>query len=125
MIAGEEDAALFGRKRRGNPEALIQRAIISRLRWLGVLAVSVPNEGKRTAVTGRALKGNGMRPGFPDLICMQAGRVAFLEVKAPAGRLSHTQGEFHEELRRQAMFVAVVRSQDDAVSALRDAGFSV
>jgi hypothetical protein len=113
------------RARRGAPEAQIQRAIVDRLRWLGVLAVAVPNEGKRTAVTGRALKGNGLRPGFPDLICMQAGRVAFLEVKAPAGVVSGPQAAMHAELERQGMRVAVVRSQEEAVASLKRWGFVV
>jgi hypothetical protein len=111
--------------RRRAPEAQIQAAIVDRLRFHGVLAVSVPNEGRRSAATGRALKGTGMRPGFPDLICMQAGRVMFLEVKAPRGRLSASQEIFHDELQRQGMQVAVVRSQDEAVAALRGAGFRI
>jgi predicted ATPase with chaperone activity len=111
-------------KRRGAPEAAIQRAIIDRLRLYGVLCVAVPNEGKRTAVTGRRLKGAGMRPGFPDLICMQDGQAAFLEVKAPKGVVSDAQHIMHAELELQRMRVAVVRSQDEAVAALRGWGFA-
>jgi hypothetical protein len=112
------------RKRRAAPEAQIQRAIIDRLRFCGILAVAVPNEGKRTVVSGRHLKGTGMRPGFPDLICMQAGQAAFLEVKAPKGRVSEAQDTMHDELQRQGMRVAVVRSQDEAIAALRGWGFA-
>lgn len=125
MIAGEEDAALF-RKRRGNPEAALQRSIIDRLRWLGVLCHHSPNEGKRAAVTGRRLKGEGMRPGWPDLACYgTGGEHALLEVKAPKGRLSPAQVECHATLRMHGAFVAVVTSQDEAVQALRDAGFTL
>jgi hypothetical protein len=122
----EWDGAQFvqTRKRRAAPEAAIQRAIIDRLRLHGVLCVAVPNEGKRTATTGRRMKGAGMRPGFPDLICMQAGQAAFLEVKAPKGRVSEAQDTMHAELERQGMRVAVVRSQDEAVTALRGWGFA-
>jgi len=124
MLAGEEDAALFGRKRRGNPEALIQRAIIDRLRWFDVLCHHSPNEGKRTAITGRRLKGEGMRAGWPDLACYGPnGEHALLEVKAPKGRLSDAQRECHAELARKGQVVRVVTSQDEAVSALREAGF--
>lgn len=129
-LSADPDASLRGEfrelgapKRRGNPEALIQRAIIDRLRLLGVLAVHIPNEGKRTAATGRRLKGEGMRPGFPDLVCYQHGRHALLEVKAPGGRLSPSQRETHGELARHAFTVAVVTSQDEAVEALRERGF--
>jgi hypothetical protein len=113
------------RKRRAAPEAAIQRAIIDRMRWCGVLCVAVPNEGKRSVVAGRVLKGTGMRPGFPDLICMQDGRVAFLEVKAPAGVVSGAQAAMHAELERQGMRVAVVRSQDEAVASIKRWGFVV
>lgn len=112
------------RKRR-RPEAQIQRAIIDRLRFAGVLCVAVPNEGKRSVVAGRYMKGTGMRPGFPDLLCIQAGRIAFLEVKAPAGVVSGAQAAMHAELDRQGMRVAVVRSQDEAVASLKRWGFVV
>jgi hypothetical protein len=110
-------------KRRAAPEAQIQKAIIDRLRLHGVLCVAVPNEGKRSATTARRMKASGMRPGFPDLICMQDARVAFLEVKAPRGVLSEAQRVMHEELTRQRMRVAVVRSQDEAAAVLRGWGF--
>jgi hypothetical protein len=110
--------------RRAAPEAAIQRAIIDRLRLYGVLCVAVPNEGKRSRVAGARLKGTGMRPGFPDLICMQDGQAAFLEVKVPRGVVSDAQRDMHEELQRQRMLVAVVRSQDEAVTALRGWGFA-
>jgi hypothetical protein len=111
------------RKRRGNPEALIQKAIIDRLRWAGILAVHIPNEGRRDPRTGQRLKGEGMRPGFPDLACYQHGRHALLEVKAPRGRTSDAQIEMHAELARHAFTVAIVTSQDEAVEALRERGF--
>lgn len=113
------------KRRRSNPEALIQRAIIDRMRLHGVLCVAVPNEGRRTSREGRRLKGNGLRPGFPDLIVMQRGLVAFLEVKAPAGRLTEVQQACHAELERVGMVVTTVRSQDEAVLALREAGFDL
>lgn len=123
MIDGLEDAALF-RKRRGNPEAAIQRAILDRLRWHGILCHHSPNEGKRAAITGKRLKGEGMRPGWPDLACYgQNGEHALLEVKAPKGRLSDAQRECHAELARRGIAVRTVTSQDEAVAALRAAGF--
>lgn len=124
-VWSEEDLQFVQvRKRRAAPEAAIQRAIIDRLRLYGILAVAVPNEGKRTATTARRMKGAGMRPGFPDLIVMQDGQAAFLEVKAPKGRVSEAQDTMHAELTRQGMRVAVVRSQDEAIAALRGWGFA-
>jgi len=112
-------------KRRARPEAAIQRAIIDRLRWHGILCVHVANEGRRTTREGRRLKGEGMRPGFPDLACYQHGKHALLEVKAPNGRLSDNQRVTHAELGRHGFLVAVVTSQDEAVEALRASGFRV
>lgn len=125
-LDGSEDA-LFQRapRKRQNPEAVIQRAIIDRLRWLGCLVVHVPNEGKRSARGGRFAKGIGMRPGFPDLLVYRAGRHALLEVKAPTGRLSPAQTETHGELHRQGIAVHVVRSQDEALAALRADGWAL
>jgi hypothetical protein len=110
---------------RAAPEAAIQRAIIDRLRWHGVLVMHVPNAGKRSAIAGRRLKGEGMRPGWPDLACYQHGRHALLEVKAPKGRVSEAQRECHGELLRHAFPVAVVTSQDEAVEVLRARGFAL
>jgi len=120
-------------KKRGSPEAAIQRAIIDRLRFLGVLAVHIPNEGKRSETTGRRMKADGMRPGWPDLACYQDGKHALLEVKRPGwdwakpgtktARREDNQRACHAELERQGFPVAVVRSQEEAIAALRAQGF--
>jgi hypothetical protein len=118
-------SAAVQKPRRAAPEAQIQRAILQRLQWLGILCVHIPNAGKRSAIAGRRLKGDGMRPGWPDLACYQHGKHALLEVKAPKGRLSPAQVETHGELGRHAFTVAVVTSQDEAIEALRERGFRV
>lgn len=126
MLAGEEDAALNLPTKRGRPEAAIQRAIKQRLAFHGIVCVAVPNEGRRSVANGRMMKSTGLLPGFPDLILLApGGRVAFLEVKAPAGRVSAAQSEAHAMLQRLGHHVAVVRSQDEAVEALRGWGWRV
>lgn len=111
---------------RARPEAAIQRAIKQRLVLSGIVCAAVPNEARRSVVAGRAMKATGLLPGFPDLIAMQApGRVAFLEVKAPKGRVSDAQAECHALLERLGHNVAVVRSQDEAVAALQAWGFNL
>lgn len=123
MLAGEEDAALNLPTKRGRPEAAIQRAIRARLAFHGIVCVAVPNEGRRSVANGRMMKATGLLPGFPDLILLApGGRVAFLEVKAPAGRVSSAQSEAHAMLERLGHHVAVVRSQDEAVDVLRGWG---
>ena len=126
MLAGEEDDALGIPRRRGRPEAAIQRAIKQRLAFHGIVCVAVPNEGRRSVANGRMMKSTGLMPGFPDLILLApGGRVAFLEVKAPSGRVSPAQSQAHAMLDRLGHQVAVVRSQDDAVDVLRGWGWRV
>jgi hypothetical protein len=111
-------------KPRAAPEAAIQRAIIDRLRWHGVMCIAIPNEGRRSPAEAARMKARGLRPGVPDLLCVQHGRAWFLEVKAPKGRLSPAQVECHGELARHAFPPNVVTSQDEAVEALRAVGFT-
>jgi len=109
-------------------EAQIQRAIMARLQFLGVLAVHIPNEGKRSARAGQRLKGEGMRPGWPDIAAYQNGRHALLEVKRPGYRpsaVSDSQKDCHALLDEHGFPVAIVTSQDEAIDALRIAGFRV
>lgn len=109
--------------RRGQPEAIIQRAIIDRLRWHGCLVMAVPNEGRRSLANGRRMKANGLTAGAPDLLVYRAGRHALLEVKAGKGRVSDAQSEMHARLAAQGWPVHVVRSQDEAMDALRSEGW--
>lgn len=110
-------------------ESAVQRAIIDRLRFCGVLAIHVPNAGKRTAIGGRMLKAEGMRTGWPDLACYgKGGMHALLEVKRPgysASAVSAAQRETHELLGTYGVPVAIVTSQDEAVAALRSFGWQV
>jgi hypothetical protein len=108
---------------RAAPERAIQNAIRQRLALHGVVCIAIPNAGQRSAAAARALRAEGMLRGAPDLVCVgDEGRVAWLEVKTAAGRVSDAQAEVHDLLRRKGHVVAVVRSQDDAVAVLRDAG---
>jgi hypothetical protein len=105
-------------------ERAIQIAIKNRLALHGVVALHVPNEGRRSVVAGRRLRDEGMIAGAPDLICIcPDGRTAWLEVKAPGGRVSERQAEFHALLQRLGHRIAVVTDQDQAVSRLREWGY--
>ncbi|MFN8992984.1 MAG: VRR-NUC domain-containing protein [Pseudomonadota bacterium] len=113
-------------KRKAQPEAIIQRAIIARLRMSGIVCHHSPNAAKRSVIGGRRIKADGMITGWPDLtIVGREGLVAFLEVKAPGGKLSPAQSEIGEMLRRMGHTWAVVRSQDEAVATLQAWGWDV
>jgi hypothetical protein len=105
-------------------ERAIQIAIRDALRWHGIRSRHVPNAGKRTVVAGRRLREEGMVAGFPDLIVWaKFPRVGFIEVKAAKGRLSEAQEREIAQLRADGFPVAVVRSVDDALMAVRGWGW--
>lgn len=75
-------------------------------------------------VAGGILKGDGMKAGFPDLICLwEDGEGCFLEVKRPkVGQLSPAQKAVHAILFQIGWPIATVTSADEAYSFLRRCG---
>jgi hypothetical protein len=117
-------AARAAKPRRPSPERAIQIAIKQLLIMRGIVALHIPNGGKRSAVAGWMLRAEGMIAGAPDLLLLHSnGRTGWLEVKAAKGRLSDAQRAFHALLTRKGHRVAVVRSVDDAEAALREWGW--
>ena len=118
-------------KRRGTPEADLQRAVVQALRFALPRSALIPhcaNEvtepGPRGAKRQAILVGMGVHPGFADLMVLCDGRVLFLELKSLKGRLSPTQEAFREAVLAQGHGWAMVRSLDDALGALADHGFT-
>jgi hypothetical protein len=117
--------------RRGTPEAVAQRAIVSALRValprsaiVHHCANEVTEAGPRGAKRQAILVGMGVHPGFADLLVISEGRVLFLEVKSAKGRLRPAQDAFRETVLAQGFGWALVRSVDDALAALADHGFT-
>ena len=117
-------------KKRGTPEADIQRAIVALLRAVLPKGSIVHHTANEVASGGRAahvrqaiLVGMGVHPGFADLVVLSEGRVLFLEVKSTTGRLRPAQEVFRDEVTNQGFACARVRSVDDALAALREHGF--
>lgn len=116
---------------RRNPEADIQRAVVARLRSVmpGAIVHHSANEiraGGAAAARRQAIQtGMGVYAGFADLLIIAQGRVMFLEVKSATGRLSQPQRAFRDAVQAQGFAWALVRSQEDAVAAVRKAGFTV
>lgn len=71
-----------------------------------------------------ALKGDGLKVGFPDLLCLwDPGRVAFMEVKRPKmGKLSAEQSAVLLRLHVMGHDCRVVKSTEDAYAFLRQCG---
>lgn len=138
------------RKKRRNEESAMQQHLI---RWwaqhcteLGVpvhLLMSIPNGGRRDAITGALLKKEGCRAGAPDLLLavprdnaatvtslvnnansptgvVQASQryrifhALFIEMKRPDGYTSMPQREMLADLEKQGYLTAVCRSFEDA-----------
>lgn len=118
-------------KRRGTPEADLQRAVVTALRFAlptGAIIHHCANEvteaGPRGAKRQAILVGMGVQPGFSDLVILCDGRVLFLELKSLKGRLSPAQEAFRDAVTAQSFGWVLVRSLDDALGALADHGFT-
>ena len=117
--------------RRGTPEADLQRAVVQALRIslprsaiIHHCANEVTEAGPRGAKRQAILVGMGVHAGFADLMVICNGRVLFLELKAPKGRLRPEQETFRDAMQAQGFGWALVRSLDDALGALADHGFT-
>ena len=117
--------------RRGTPEADLQRAVVRALRFalprtaiLHHCANEVTDAEPRGAKRQAILVGMGVHAGFTDLMILCEGRVLFLELKSPKGRLRPNQETFRDAVIAQGFGWALVRSLDDALGALADHGFT-
>jgi Holliday junction resolvase len=60
----------------------------------------------------------GSHPGLADLTAVRDGRVVWIEVKRPGGRLSKDQEKFAEEIRRHGGRYVVASSVEEALAAV-------
>jgi hypothetical protein len=118
-------------KPRGTPEADLQRAVVQALHFalprsaiIHHCANEVTEAGPRGAKRQAILVGMGVHAGFADLMILCDGRVLFLELKSPKGRLRPTQEAFRDAVLAQGFGWALVRSLDDALGALAIHGFA-
>ena len=118
-------------KRRGTPEADLQRSVVIALRFalpktaiIHHCANEVTEPGPRGAKRQAILVGMGVHPGFADLIVLCDGRVLFLELKSLKGKLRPDQEAFRDSVLAQGFGWALVRSLDDALGALADHGLT-
>jgi hypothetical protein len=118
-------------KRRGTPEADLQRAVVQALRIalprsaiIHYCANEVTEARPRGAKRQAILVGMGVHAGFAELMVLCDGRVLFLELKAPKGRLRPDQEAFRDAVEAQGFGWARVRSLEDALGALAEHGFT-
>jgi hypothetical protein len=110
-------------RRRQQPEAQIQRAVIQHLQLrpaAGVFAFHVPNGGARRPIEAAILKSLGVTAGVPDLIIVKDGHTHCLELKSESGRLTAAQKATHDALRAAGASVAVADNLDAALQQLEE-----
>jgi hypothetical protein len=74
----------------------------------------VPSASRRGPAQAANMKRAGeLMVGIPDIILVYHGRLIGLELKAPKGRLSPSQREFHDRLMLSGAVVHVVRSLNE------------
>jgi hypothetical protein len=109
-------------------EDAIHIAIRDALLWHGIRSRHAANDGKRSIASAMRLRRLGMVAGDPDLRVWKPRLsgwplVGFLEVKSATGRLTPAQQEEIAALQADGFPVAVVRSVDEALAALREWGW--
>jgi hypothetical protein len=88
-----------------------------------VMVVAVPNAARRTVWEARRAKQEGLAAGFPDLMAIWPGGIAFVEMKRlKGGTVSENQREWIERLQGFGFPAAVCRGADAAIAFLREAG---
>lgn len=115
-------------RRRGNPEADIQRQIVKDLTPLlrppFILHHSANESGKASRTAQAILKGMGVHAGFSDLLLLgPERRVLFLEVKTRTGHQTPSQAEFEADVVSFGWAYEIVRSSADAIEAVVAHGF--
>lgn len=111
------------------PESVIQRQAAALLDRIGVLWVHVPNEGRRSRVSGALLKAAGMKAGYPDITIFDAppkipGRIGMaIELKAQGGRANRAQIDWLAALSHRGFETCVAVGWDGLVAELRRAGY--
>lgn len=114
--------------RRSATERQEQRAVLDWLRMVlpaGAIVFHVANEeASGSAARGRALLGDGVLPGCPDLCVLWEGRAYWIEMKRKGKRaaLRRAQEEAHRLITLAGCRVGVAEGPEDADALLREWG---
>lgn len=102
------------------PEHRIQNDIIAILN-MHRCSVFRGNVGKLRLSDGRFFS-TGLPNGFPDLFGFKwsNGKIFFIEVKTPKGRIRPDQIAFHMDLMNRHIIHGIARSTDDALKIVDD-----
>ena len=99
-----------------------QVIVVGYCKLWGVEVVHIPNEGKRTLVTGRNLVRLGLRSGFPDLFFPYAKKGyhgLFIEMKRKKGsKVSPAQKEWVTTLNNQGYLAVICYGAEEAINVI-------
>lgn len=98
-------------KKNNTPEKLIEHQIEQYLRMKGFYVQKM--QAGSMFVEGRRIK--MAEAGTPDILAVKDGKVTFIEVKAPKGKLTLLQEEKMKELEEYGAKCFVARSVEDVV----------
>lgn len=87
------------------------------------LMYHIPNEGKRSAVTGARLKQAGLRAGVPD-VCLPTAHGGYIglyiEMKVKPNKPTENQKQWLRALRTAGHFTAVCYSWEEAKNLIEE-----
>jgi hypothetical protein len=66
------------------------------------------------------LQSLGAYPGLPDRIAIRDGRILFLEIKRPKGKLSEHQKKFQENMKRENAEYYVIHNLEELMKLLEE-----
>lgn len=95
-------------------EAEVQNMIRLKLSSMGFVVFRA-NVGKFKMADGRWFD-VGLPKGFSDLIAIKDGRICFIEVKAPGGKVSSEQRNFLDQMKHRGCIAGVAYNVDEAVA---------
>lgn len=94
----------------------------ARMRCPAVRVVAIPNAAARGQKGLNQANREGAAWGFPDVMCLWAGGVAFVEFKAAKGKVAEHQAEWLDRLTAMGFRATVSRDPDHALAFLKDSG---
>jgi hypothetical protein len=122
------DAMSGIRRRRRQPEAELQAAVVEHLRWRAkpdALFLHPANGGTRDIREAARFKRMGVLAGASDLLLWHRGNSFALELKSPGGRLSDAQLEFLARFNDAGGYSASAEGIDRAIACLEGWGLLV
>lgn len=94
-------------------EKALQLCVVQHLSLLGWLVLEYGKPGGHRRLAG------ALPPGHPDLCCIKDGRIVWLELKTPQGKVTDRQELMHLEMTEAGANIRVVRSIEEAEQAVK------